>query len=292
MKRNLLVLALVLTALSPFHARAQSSLVVFGDSLSDNGNNGVATSGPTTKPSSQISGTWVKQLAAQLNLTLTASDSGGTNYARGGAVTSGMSTQLNAYLATQPTDTATALYVLWGGGNDINYKASANPFDTAGIKAAATTAANNITGQIRKLAQAGARYVLWVNMPPLHKTPAALSVPGGLGKTVLEPPTVQFNTLWTQSLTKLRQEFPGLTRIGMDAHGVFNTLIASPSSYGLSNVTGTCKGKTVNPDTYLFWDDIHPTSYTHGLFADFAYDLLAQQAAFTSDDAEAQGAGR
>jgi len=290
MKRNLLALVLALAALSPLHAHAQSRLVVFGDSLSDNGNNGIATSGPTTNPSSQISGTWVKQLAGRLSLPLTASDNGGTNYARGGAVTSGMSAQVNAYLATQPTDTATALYILWGGGNDINYKAQANPFDTAGIKAAATTAANNITAQIRKLAQNGARHVLWVNMPPLHKTPAALSVPGGLGKTVLEPPTVQFNTLWTQSLTKLRQEFPGLTLIGMDAHGVFNAIIASPSSYRLINVTATSKGKTVNPDTYLFWDDIHPTSYTHGIFANYADDLLAQQAAFISDDAAEQGA--
>jgi len=292
MKRHVLALAIVLTALVPVHARAQSSLVVFGDSLSDNGNNGTATSGPTTKPSSQVSGTWVKQLAVQRGLTLTASDAGGTNYARGGAVTSGMTAQVNAYLATQPRDMATALYVLWGGGNDINYKASANPADSAGIKAAATTAANNITAQIRKLAQAGARHVLWVNMPPLHKTPAALTSPGGIGKIVLEPPTVQFNTLWAQSLTQLRREFPGLTLIGMDALGQFNAIIARPSSYGLSNVTGTCKGKAVNPDTYLFWDEIHPTSYTHGIFADTADALLAQQGMFLDADAEAQGAGR
>jgi hypothetical protein len=36
------------------------------------------------------------------------------------------------------------------------------------------------------------------------------------------------------------------------------------------------------------WNDIHPTSYTHGIFANYAGDLLAQQAAFISDDAAEQ----
>lgn len=282
MKHPFLLLAATLAVLLPFHAGAQSSIVVFGDSLSDNGNNGIATSGPTTNPSSQISGTWVKQLATQLGLPLTASDNGGTNYARGGAVTSGMTSQVNNYLAAHPTASSTALYVLWGGGNDINYKAQANPFDSAGIKAAATTAVSNINGQIRKLVAAGAKRILWVNLPPLNKTPAALSVPGGLGTTVLAPPTSQFNTLWAQALTKLRQDFPSVTFIGMNAFNQFNAIIASPSSYGLTNVTGTCKGKAVNPDTYLFWDGLHPTSYSHRIFADYGHDLVSAAFGFSA----------
>ncbi|SET96081.1 SGNH/GDSL hydrolase family protein [Stigmatella erecta] len=274
MKHTLLCLALCLAALGPLRASAQTHIVAFGDSLSDNGNNGTATSGPTTNPSSQISGVWVKQLATRLGLPLLASDSGGTNYARGGAVTSGMTTQVNQYLAAHPSASSTALYTLWGGGNDINYKAQANPFDSAAIKAAATTAVSNIESQIRKLAKAGAKHILWVNMPPLDKTPVALSIPAGLGSTVLRPPTLHFNTLWAQSLTRLRQEFPGITLTGMDVYAFFNTLIASPSSYGLVNVTGTSKGKAVNPDTYLFWDELHPTSYSHRLLSTFAYGLL------------------
>ncbi|MCY1035400.1 SGNH/GDSL hydrolase family protein [Corallococcus sp. BB11-1] len=282
MKHPFLSLVAALAFLLPLHASAQSSIVAFGDSLSDNGNNGTATSGPTTNPSSQIAGTWVKQLANQLGLPLTASDNGGTNYARGGAVTSGMSAQVNNYLAAHPTASATALYVLWGGGNDINYKAQANPFDSAGIKAAATTAANNINAQVRKLVAAGAKRILWVNMPPLNKTPAALSVPGGLGNTVLAPPVTQFNTLWSSHLTQLRRDFPSVTFIGMNAFNQFNAIIAAPSAYSLTNVTGTAKGKAVNPDKYLFWDEIHPTSYAHRIFADYGYDLVSDAFGFSA----------
>ncbi|RKH35249.1 hypothetical protein D7Y13_02525 [Corallococcus praedator] len=296
MKTPFLMLSAALVALAPFQADAQSGIVAFGDSLSDNGKYSTATSGPTTNPSSQISGPWVKQLANQLDLPLVASDEGGTNYAQGGSVTADMTGQVNAYLKVSPTASPTVLYVLWGGGNDIHHKAMDNPFDTAGIKATATKAVSNIEGQIRKLVAAGAKRVLWVNMPPLHKTPAALAIPFGLGSSVLSPPSSQFNTLWSQSLTRLRGEFPSVTFIGMNAYTKFNAIIAAPSAYGLTNVTGTSKGKAVNPDKYLFWDEIHPTSYSHRIFADYAYDLVSDafgfSPGFTADEwtVEAWGA--
>ncbi|NPC73427.1 SGNH/GDSL hydrolase family protein [Corallococcus exiguus] len=274
MKSASLLFAAVTAVLLPLHAGAQSSVIAFGDSLSDNGTYSTATSGPNTNPSSQISGPWVEQLAEALGLTLVASDEGGTNYAQGGSVTADMTNQVNAYLRAHPVASPTALYVLWGGGNDINHKAQDNPFDSAAIKASATKAASNIDGQIRKLVAAGAKYVLWVNMPPLHRTPVALAIPFGLGTTVLSPPTNEFNTRWTAALTKLRQDFPTVKFIGMNANTKFNAIIASPSSYGLTNVTGTCKGKNVDPDTYLFWDSLHPTSYAHSIFADYGYDLV------------------
>ncbi|CAM4317236.1 SGNH/GDSL hydrolase family protein [Corallococcus sp. ZKHCc1 1396] len=288
MKHPFLSLVAALAFLLPLHASAQSGIVAFGDSLSDNGKYSTATSGPTTYPSSQISGPWVKQLANQLDLPLVASDEGGTNYAQGGSVTADMTNQVNSYLAAHPTASATALYVLWGGGNDIQHKAMDNPFDSAGIKASATKAVSNMEGQIRTLVAAGAKRILWVNMPPLHKTPAALSIPFGLGSSVLSPPSSHFNTLWSQSLTRLRGQFPSVTFIGMNAYNKFNAIIAAPSAYGLTNVTGTSKNKNVNPDKYLFWDEIHPTSYAHGIFADHAYDLVSDafgfSAGFTADE--------
>ncbi|RKH42722.1 SGNH/GDSL hydrolase family protein [Corallococcus sicarius] len=281
MKHPFLLLSAALAILLPFHASAQSSIVAFGDSLSDNGKYSTATSGPTTYPSSQISGPWVKQLADQLDLPLVASDEGGTNYAQGGSVTADMTNQVNAYISSNPTASPTALYVFWGGGNDIHHKARENPFDTAGVKAAATTAVSNIEGQIRKLVARGAKRFLWVNMPPLNKTPAARSIPFGLGDALLGPPSTHFNTLWVQSITRMRTEFPTVKFIGLNAYNKFNAIIASPSSYGLTNVTDTCKSKNVNPDRYLFWDEIHPTSFAHRIFANQAYDQVSAAFGFS-----------
>jgi phospholipase/lecithinase/hemolysin len=286
LKHSLRLLAVVLMALVPLHSRAQSALIVFGDSLSDSGNNGISTSGPNTSPRSQIYGVWVMQLANQLGLPLTASDNGGTAYARGGAVTSGMTTQVSSYLSAHPTASTTALYVLWGGANDISQKAVENPFDSAAIKAAAARAVSNIEGQIRTLARAGARYVLWPNMPPLHKTPRAQNFPFGIGEAVLRPPTLHFNTLWAQAIVRLQSEFPGLTLGGMDVYALYSDIVAQPSAYGLTNVTGTAQGKAVNPDTYLFWDEAHPTSAGHRILANHAYDLIEEATSLWEDDEE------
>ena len=284
--RSSLLVALV--ALLPFVAGAQTQIVAFGDSLSDYGNRGTGSSGPNTNPSSQISGTWVKQLADQLGLPLNASRVGGTNYAQGSAVTRDMAVQVNAYLAdVGGVANPTALYVVWGGGNDINGTARDNPFDTAGIRASATTAVANLEAQIRLLAQAGARYVLWVNMPPLHRTPAALLFPLNIGQRVLQPPSQHFNTLWAQAITRLQRDFPGLTVGGMDVYSLFMDIVSRPSAYGLTNVTGTARGKNVNPDTYLFWDEIHPTSYGHGLVADYAYELIEEAKSLQEDEVAA-----
>ncbi|TQF18016.1 SGNH/GDSL hydrolase family protein [Myxococcus llanfairpwllgwyngyllgogerychwyrndrobwllllantysiliogogogochensis] len=275
MKKSFLTGWMTLAVLAPLHASAQSAIVAFGDSLSDNGNNGVSTSGPNTQPASQIYGVWVKQLATALGLPLTASDDGGTNYARGGALTSGMTTQVNSYLNKAPLITPTTLFTLWGGANDISRKVEDNPLNSTAIKAAAAQAASNVEAQIRKLVAAGAKKIVWVNLPPLEKTPKARIIPGGLGTYVFAPPVTHFNSLWAQALKRLRIDYPTVTFYGVDAHKHLNLIIASPSTYGLTNVKDSCEGKSVNPDKYLFWDLAHPTSYGHSIFADLVYDLVS-----------------
>src|SRR5689334_25445935 len=177
-------------------APAFTQVVVFGDSLSDDGNvrhvmeddyfvsypggdfdysDGRFTNSSDTDPSSDLyADTWHEQLARDfLGLGApTNSLDGGTDYAFGGATTAdgtidvtvinnpfpfgggdftltvdNLGKQVDDYLASNTPDPA-ALYILWGGGNDL--------FDDDSSDHVAETAAN-VAGLVEQLARAGAR---------------------------------------------------------------------------------------------------------------------------------------
>jgi phospholipase/lecithinase/hemolysin len=44
----------------------------------------------------------------------------------------------------------------------------------------------------------------------------------------------------------------------------------------LLNVTASSQGAPVNPDLFLFWDDIHPTTHGHNIVAMSAAAALAR----------------
>ncbi|HUA79103.1 MAG TPA: autotransporter domain-containing protein [Dyella sp.] len=109
-----------------------SSVIVFGDSLSDAGNISLATDPSiqpplefTTNPGAVV----VQNVAAALGHPISASLAGGTDFAWGGAGINNNSpgtpstvptitTQVNDYLATNSVNSH-ALYTMWGGANDI-----------------------------------------------------------------------------------------------------------------------------------------------------------------------------
>jgi phospholipase/lecithinase/hemolysin len=61
----------------------------------------------------------------------------------------------------------------------------------------------------------------------------------------------------------------------LDVFSLFSKIVASPSSYSLANVTASSQGAyTIDPDTYLFWDDLHPTTKGHEILAQTAAAIL------------------
>src|SRR4051812_16328553 len=190
-------------------APAFSKIVIFGDSLSDTGNvrdrtdsktggtiqypggafnysDGRWTNSSDTDPgSATYSGVWHEQLAHTfLNIpAATYSLGGGTNYAFGGATTNNgtheetvvspplfgdvtitiddMGRQMDDYLASHAVD-PNALYVVWGGGNDLF-----NDDSRANVTATAARA----TALMTRLANAGAKYIMVPNVPPLGLIP-------------------------------------------------------------------------------------------------------------------------
>ncbi len=285
-----LVGALVVSLVSA-QASAYSALYVFGDSLSDTGNINVVTGGVPLPPyaTGRFSNgpVWVETFAANLGLTAVNSLSGGTNYAFGGAPTGA------PFLSSSPSLTAqvsgqylpshggaadpNALYVVWGGGNDVR----------TGDPAVLTASVPNISNIISTLAAAGATNFLVANLPNIGLTPEAQA--GGpavvAGATFL---SVTFNGQLIAATAGLRSSL-GVNIIDLDVFSFLNNTIANAGALGITNTTGRCYsgptgvggGGTVcaNPNEYVFWDGIHPTAAAHALLGNFASSAVPVPAA-------------
>jgi phospholipase/lecithinase/hemolysin len=297
-------------------APAFSQIIVFGDSLSDTGNvyhrvndvtqgqvaypsgsynysNGRFTNSSDTDPASKLYvGVWHEQLARTFLGLPAATNSldGGLNYAFGGATTQNgtqtrdvvstpfgdvtitidnMGKQMDDYLANHVVD-PTALYIVWGGGNDLFDDDSA-----ANVTATATRASMLVS----RLANAGARYILVPNVPPLGTIPkygndpakqksldtAAINYRGELNADL----TSTMSTLGAQGIK------PTVYRLDSWANAV--RIYASPGDYGFINVETAVQGRSsFNPDQFLYWDEIHPTTASHYQIAKGAYNAITQ----------------
>ena len=264
-----------------------SALYVFGDSLSDGGNNaaviGLNASQPITNiyiPSQPYglgaytnARVWVNSFATSLGLPGAASPSlgGGGNYAYGGARTStdgvpfppSANTVLNGFLASPIGVTSSALYVIAVGGNDVRDVGGAiqNGASLSIIGPAAAAYATAVGNMVDALQARGAAHIIVWDAPNVGKAPAVLAS-GALASGLATSISSAFNSALTTRLT-------GEAGVSIfDIFGTFNTIVASPAAYGLTNVVDACGGVVgCDPSKYLFWDGIHPTSAGQALIA-------------------------
>jgi phospholipase/lecithinase/hemolysin len=253
-----------------------SQTVVFGDSISDNGNLYRATLGtlPPSPPYAQRLSNgpvWVEYLASELNTPL-------FDYAIAGASTGntnttipflgGIDQQIARFGATNPQADPNALYIVFAGANDYLGGKQTNP----------TIPVTNLQNSLLELSNLGARNIVVADLPDLGQLPGTRTNPAvSQGLSTL---TNTHNSLLAQTLSVL-ETTPGFQAnlIPLDINGLFKDAIANPAKFGLTNVTDACLNVSAlsvcsNPDQYLFWDDIHPTTAAHQQIAGFAYSSL------------------
>jgi outer membrane lipase/esterase len=282
-------------------------MVVFGDSLSDVGNdafwaslflgyktsNGRFTSDPKSSPPNKGTGVWHEELATDLGIApATRSSSGGSDWAYGGATTgSGTSDgivvnvgqQLLNYLSKVSNKASgTALYAIWAGGNDLFAPADSAGTGTVGIhdfESAANTAATNLKNYISALAADGAKYFIWPNLPALDQTPRAHANYSSSVDAALADAVQVFNSDVASAIQAIESNRPDVTIYACDVHTWFNELLAGTyPNNSFSNVTLGASSVTPVPkcaDAYLFWDQIHPTEKAHRILGDAAYGVIA-----------------
>ncbi len=244
-----------------------SALYVFGDSLSDNGNlfalGGIPPSPPYFSGRASNGPVAVEYLATGLGL----APAQFHDLAMVGAYTgmdgvfgpgTGMTAQMANYSAALggPNADPGALYFVWGGANDLR------DFGAAGALPAITNL-GTIVGQLYAL---GARHFMLPNLPDLGLTPEALAngAPFAAGATFLSE---QFNIGLAQTYAGMFAGMPGASYISFDTMLAQRALVTGSPGNGFANVTDNCltPPSTVcaTPDTYLYWDTIHPTGAAH-----------------------------
>jgi phospholipase/lecithinase/hemolysin len=298
---------LLLLAAVAAQAQQYTKIVVFGDSLSDTGNDlplfiaeaglpipspafdytlGRFTDGSDTfPPAINYHGVWIEQMAAALpsHPAVIASVYGGTNFAYGFADTFGgtsqftplpvfvhnVGLQIDEYMATHPTIDNHTLFVVWAGANNLT---AAVPEPNAAQLIVDGAIAQ--IGNIQRLINAGATQFLVPNLPNLGSVPRFNTSP--TDSAAFNQASVLYNaTLDTGvSLLPLVNFRRHVTIHRLDVYGLLKNIVAHPANYGLLDVTDSSQGAPVDPDYFLFWDDLHPTTHGHNIVGMTALKLI------------------
>lgn len=268
------VLALLLPGASVF-ASPYTSVVVYGDSLSDNGNfyaatgipgypyyNGRRSDGPVA----------VEQLASSLGAPLIdfawiGATTGVGNYGDGGTVTSpgafglpGMTSVFDATKALLGPFAAGGLFIVWGGPNDV---LAPSPLDiNAGIVNwgdVIARAVGNELAIISGMQGLGVQHILVPGMPDLGLTPYFRSID-----------EAAFGSLFTDAFNAALEAALPSDVLYFDTAELLRSVYNNPADYGLTDVMDPCFDGTNlcgSPAQYLYFDDFHPTTAADAILA-------------------------
>ncbi len=278
-----------IAAASAASAQTYSRVVVFGDSLQDNGNLFRATNRTQPPSPPYFQGrfsngpTFIEVLFPNQNPF--GSTTGSVNNAFGGARSDiqqfppSLPLQLQAYQAAGGRFAATDLVSVLGGANNILQAiptAAANPATAQTVVGGvATAAAADIGNLTRSIAAAGAGTILVGNLPNIGATPQLAGPAAPLGSFASDT----FNGALRAQLQAAAAAAPGTNIILADYNRASEFVRLNPQRFGFDNVTQTCLNAATGavcatPDTFFFWDGVHPTAAAHRLLANVAADYL------------------
>jgi outer membrane lipase/esterase len=272
------------------HARAQSvggTVYAFGDSLTDNGNIPHYLGGfdypapPYYKNHFSNGPVFVEYLPGLIGSHFVAGDDFGVGgaFAGDGNIAGipqlpGTAQEIAAVTAAGLRFGASDTVILWAGSN--------NYFSIIGGLPAGTTIADpTVQSDIKQVAGAittdaanliglGARRLVVFNVPDLGSTPSQTMA--GVS-TISTQISQENNALLQPELAALRQRTGANIYLINAALGI-EEVLADPARYGITNTTSECiltpacvNGTRAVQDTYLFWDDVHPTTGIHDYLA-------------------------
>lgn len=297
--KKIISIMLFLTSAIGFSENLKN-FIVFGDSLSDNGNlyeymqHQLPMSPPYFNGRFSDSPVWVEQLAKMYYPSDTSQHL--LDYAFGGAGVSEdpemellftLKHEVDGYLlAHQDKADPDSLYIVWIGAN--NYLALTEEDDHA-----VDETILGIQHSLQSLVNAGARHFLVLNLPDLGIVPYARMF--GLEQS-LNKYSVEHNQKLAALVDTFKHKNPETEWFSYDVFGQLSDAVQNPAKYGLTNVQDVCyeslmpksllsNGKHgyamlnvashVNSnglaarqcEGFLFFDMVHPTGIAHEIIS-------------------------
>ena len=277
-----------------------NNIVVFGDSLSDNGNYLKASKSsenpmplaPYYQGRASNGKVWVEYLSASISAKL-------DDHAYLGALTSGknprypaavdMREQIDTYIKSlngNKLDSNNTLFVVWAGANNIFTMDLKEPIKTF---KSLWNISGDIIKSIEKLKENGARYILVSNLPDLGKIALTTDIDSFKNmKLVLSAIVKIENVIITNRVNRIKSNYKDedFKLVLYDAKNMLLEIEKDPKKYNLKNSINSCYvGVPSNPPTpniacenpkdYLFWDLVHPTTKIHCVAANDIQKKLA-----------------
>jgi phospholipase/lecithinase/hemolysin len=296
---RLLISVLVLCLSTMVSATTLTNVVVFGDSLSDNGNffeymkhqlpmdppyyRGRFTNGPV----------WVELLTESFYHRNASSHL--LDYAYAGAAVLNdddetpltLRNEVSSYLLShQDQADPNSLYVVWIGAN--NYLALPEDGEQT-----VREVNDGIKASLQHLIDRGAKYFLVLNMPDLGRTPGARDYDAVAALTNMAE---RHNELLVATIDAMKTANPSVQFVSFDVKSALDEMLTRPQAYGFTNVTDTCyesaaQGLSLHGglaiaahikvkatpnacDGYLFFDPVHPTVMAHRIMAERTRAML------------------
>jgi thermolabile hemolysin len=282
------------------HGTGIDRVVAFGDSLSDTHNLYNASRWLIPDSTSWFAGrftngrNWVEYLASDLHVPLYDWAVGGVGVSDRHVlpwadIPGALSQSLQWRRATQDDpsyDPGRTLSTVLVGGNDLIY------FDTP-VKE--MLAKEQETLQV--LINGGARNILVLNLPDISRAPIYRLKPGGSAVAV----KVQLvNRGLETMIASMQRQYGAQLNIQLfDTNALFTRLFNEHGACGFRNSTESCleinrTGLSIfmeshsprpackDPDTFVFWDILHPTTRTHRILADQVVAFVRQHFSVTS----------
>lgn len=205
------------------------------------------------------------------------------NYAYGGATidatlvppytptVQSVTDQVNIFLnsvankpASTPWTSSNSLFSVWIGINDIGntyyQSGDRNAFNDQLISA--------LFALIQKLYNVGARNFLFINVPPIDRSPLMLSQ--GSSATAAEKAVItSYNTKLAAQMNAFKAANGGVKTWLWDSNAYFTTVLNNPTAYGFQDATSYGTGSNI------FWgNNYHPGSAANKLFGQQIGQLL------------------